>query len=648
MGVERLRLPRDPGHEEGLKLVLNSLAKVAANDDSPALTDRHHCELTSSCVWERARWRVFDRYLREVHFVPRLENDRPYELSGDTLRLGHASDGATMSLEKVVDSLSPGGACVNVISVHRGGAAVQPVPLRFTSDSLQTLRQDERLQQHIAHAFWQTVWAEGALRGAAGETAPVAFLPVIRGPFDDPGPTEVLALSSDRMLIGRDAIDRYWLWRACQAESLTYDHQARRFELVIGDARECEALEVLNAAGFADHWIGQNRELHQSGRRVVIRHLVPVAGCEVLSELAPRIDQSPYVPQELLGGNFLAATNSVFFLNFPEEYRNLHSAMNDLVGLLVVRGQMWQPPILRRSTLLIDEDGRATIAVVSMADCSLDLGGSIGRIERFALNPEVPPTNRPSVYTPVFAAHLPPEKNRTPEVETTDLVVVDGRVVEICTGGGTEIPMNGFVLSLPDVSAEWMVRHLWDYGTRVRIEMDLAHLGLGRVVTAMAAGPQLVRDGQPLSRDYLASGPEEFRPLHTGERGILQSGVPPTRFPHHVARVRAPRTAVGITEDDGLLLITVDGRNTEHSVGMTLLELARFLCHLGCREALNLDGGGSTVMYVSPERCDAPPLSSEIAKGIANWPSDVGSKDRLIPALLAVFELPDEDEYSSL
>jgi len=65
------------------------------------------------------------------------------------------------------------------------------------------------------------------------------------------------------------------------------------------------------------------------------------------------------------------------------------------------------------------------------------------------------------------------------------------------------------------------------------------------------------------------------------------------------ATTRHPRTAAGIANDGRrLLLVTVDGRQKPHSDGMTLRELANLMLALGARDAINLDGGGSTTMVV--------------------------------------------------
>lgn len=75
---------------------------------------------------------------------------------------------------------------------------------------------------------------------------------------------------------------------------------------------------------------------------------------------------------------------------------------------------------------------------------------------------------------------------------------------------------------------------------------------------------------------------------------------------------RNPRTAIGITADKNLVLITVDGRE-ENSIGMTLTELATYMKSVGCVEAMNLDGGGSSVMYVKGDIVNTPSIKGGIA-----------------------------------
>ena len=74
---------------------------------------------------------------------------------------------------------------------------------------------------------------------------------------------------------------------------------------------------------------------------------------------------------------------------------------------------------------------------------------------------------------------------------------------------------------------------------------------------------------------------------------------------------RNPRTAIGYTIDNNLILLTADGREGA-SIGLTLNELAYLMKQLGCVNAMNLDGGGSTVMYVNGRVVNKPAVQGGI------------------------------------
>ena len=75
---------------------------------------------------------------------------------------------------------------------------------------------------------------------------------------------------------------------------------------------------------------------------------------------------------------------------------------------------------------------------------------------------------------------------------------------------------------------------------------------------------------------------------------VKDGGVVP-----HQTKVRHPRTAVGLdATGNKLTILVVDGRKPGVAVGMSYDELAAEMLRLGCRQALNLDGGGSSVMAV--------------------------------------------------
>ena len=99
---------------------------------------------------------------------------------------------------------------------------------------------------------------------------------------------------------------------------------------------------------------------------------------------------------------------------------------------------------------------------------------------------------------------------------------------------------------------------------------------------ALAGFPELLRSGEPV-----------------GDLG--RSENPGFSVERH------PRTAVGISPD-GLeaWVVVVDGRQEGYSEGMTLPEVARLMKALGATAALNLDGGGSSVMTVGAVRVNRP------------------------------------------
>jgi hypothetical protein len=70
-----------------------------------------------------------------------------------------------------------------------------------------------------------------------------------------------------------------------------------------------------------------------------------------------------------------------------------------------------------------------------------------------------------------------------------------------------------------------------------------------------------------------------------------------TNFGNHPIQGNQPRTGVGMLAPNHFVFIVVDGRSKGYSAGVTLIEFAQMFRDLGCTEAYNLDGGGSSVMY---------------------------------------------------
>ena len=77
------------------------------------------------------------------------------------------------------------------------------------------------------------------------------------------------------------------------------------------------------------------------------------------------------------------------------------------------------------------------------------------------------------------------------------------------------------------------------------------------------------------------------------------------------SEVRHPRTALGLdATGQRVTLVVVDGRQPGFSEGLSEYELAELLCELGCRDALNFDGGGSSIMLTNNQIVNHPSESN--------------------------------------
>lgn len=142
-----------------------------------------------------------------------------------------------------------------------------------------------------------------------------------------------------------------------------------------------------------------------------------------------------------------------------------------------------------------------------------------------------------------------------------------------------EIPENGYVI----VGPESKIKPFKD-SKKFSLDAKMSPDWKG-VNHILSGGPYLVKDG------------EVFVDM-TAEKLASIGG-------------RNPRTAIGYTKDNHLIMITADGREGA-SVGLTLNELANLMKQLGCINAMNLDGGGSTVMYVNGRVVNRPAIQGGI------------------------------------
>lgn len=75
-----------------------------------------------------------------------------------------------------------------------------------------------------------------------------------------------------------------------------------------------------------------------------------------------------------------------------------------------------------------------------------------------------------------------------------------------------------------------------------------------------------------------------------------ENGLPKTKF-NTTLSIENPRTAIGYYEPGHYCFVTVDGRNEDYSDGLSMVDLSKLMCNLGCVAAYNLDGGASAQLF---------------------------------------------------
>ena len=176
-----------------------------------------------------------------------------------------------------------------------------------------------------------------------------------------------------------------------------------------------------------------------------------------------------------------------------------------------------------------------------------------------------------------------------------EIKIVNNRVTAISTAGNMVITPGSSVISGHGASAAALAQ--LRVGVRVTMSETLGNSAADAAETVVSGGPLLV------------------------EHGRVQVRVAEEKIPADIAKGRAPRTALGIKKDGTLLMVVVDGRSN-NSAGLTLTELATYMLRLGAREAVNFDGGGSSVMAINGQVVNKPSDGRErtVSVGLGLFP----------------------------
>ena len=240
------------------------------------------------------------------------------------------------------------------------------------------------------------------------------------------------------------------------------------------------------------------------------------------------------------------------------------------LGTLMINKKMYTGPIYNRVAMGFFDKGFDMARI----ELNANLRTSKGDIKIDNINQPRMLSTYVLAYTPEWGAFAPPSPKYGIQI-----AIEDNRITSISTQT-LPIPQNGYVIVGPKEKLEKIFK-----ARSVKVDVKTIP-NWDNVNHIISGGPYLIKNG------------EIFIGITEQKLGAIGG--------------KNPRTAIGYTQDGNLIMVAVDGREGA-SVGMTLRELAGFMQSIGCVNAMNLDGGGSTVMYVNGHVVNMPKVKGGIA-----------------------------------
>ncbi|MDR3613533.1 MAG: phosphodiester glycosidase family protein [Candidatus Obscuribacterales bacterium] len=233
------------------------------------------------------------------------------------------------------------------------------------------------------------------------------------------------------------------------------------------------------------------------------------------------------------------------------------------LGTLIIDGEWVAGPIYDRVAMGIARDGKVKIDRVSLNGLLTATNrDDLGQIWVNNINQPRRTGSRLVAYTRRWGTNV-----HMDYAGCLVAVNAQGEVVDKTTTA-INIPYGGYVLSDGKSGAIAQLER----GDKLQLNWQTRPDDWHDIVEAVSGGPMLVKDGKL----FLDCKDENFKSGWTG------------------AQIQA-RTVVGVTRDNHLLLVTIEGHHT-------LWDCAKFLYKMGAVDAMNLDGGGSTQMIIKGQR----------------------------------------------
>ena len=258
------------------------------------------------------------------------------------------------------------------------------------------------------------------------------------------------------------------------------------------------------------------------------------------------------------------------------------------VGTLMIDYRLLSEPSSNRSNLLLANLPKQTITAFARPNGGLVINATspICGVDRERKDTDI------VVYTSEFG---PTTRTRPGGTE----IVLKGcrgmcSSTEVFEGAGdTQIPAGGYVISIGPTPNEEQVKFINSMKAS-KGWADVRSL-LTNIDTALP-----FEDKNYAPEDAVAGVPQLIK------NGKIDITWEQEKASKSFVETRHPRTAVAKLKDGKFLMVTVDGRQPGVSAGMNLYELADYLLSIGAVDAMNLDGGGSTTMFLDGKVVNTP------------------------------------------
>lgn len=265
----------------------------------------------------------------------------------------------------------------------------------------------------------------------------------------------------------------------------------------------------------------------------------------------------------------------------------------DAAGLLKINGELLSESINNRVALGIANDEKRTSVMFGhilyrKALAYNDLSRFMDGVNREPKQKEL------ILFTPKMKTPLA-ERPRT-ELVLEECVSFCKRVNVLETKGGTIVPERGYVIVF---GANADKSYLVDYFTRTASIQTKHPTFLFDVVQRADKMGQLEEKFNKKVEDVTNGIPQLTK------NGKIDITWEQEKASKSFVETRHPRTAVAKLKDGKFLMLTADGRS-EQSAGLDLYDLARYMFELGAVDAMNLDGGGSTTMFLDGKVVNKP------------------------------------------